>query len=205
MVLRESFLELPYNNRVTIFNAGCKVFANYSYKKASMSKAAVEAGISKSLLFYYFKNKKEYYLFIVNQVLNQQHKFITDTIINQKPYDLFSIIIDITKVKRVFYDKFNVYYKLLKRMFFESEAELQDDLKLIKKKQTLLYNELLNSIDVHKFKNKKEVSNCFKTLLYCGEGVLANHPIETDTDINAVIDEYTNIIYSLKLHYYCEE
>ena len=64
MSLNERFYQLPEDRRNSIINAGFRVFSQYSYKNSPMSGIAAEAGISKSLLFYYFKNKKELYLFL---------------------------------------------------------------------------------------------------------------------------------------------
>lgn len=62
--MNERFLSLPEEKRQRIINAGYRVFSQNSYKKSPVGEIAVEAGISKSLLFYYFRNKKELYLFL---------------------------------------------------------------------------------------------------------------------------------------------
>ena len=62
--MNERFYQLPEDRRNSIINAGFRVFSQYSYKNSPMSEIAAEAGISKSLLFYYFRNKKELYLFL---------------------------------------------------------------------------------------------------------------------------------------------
>ena len=53
------------------------VFRN-EYKRASMSAIADAAGISKSLLFYYFKNKKELYLYLVCHAENLTRSAVQD-------------------------------------------------------------------------------------------------------------------------------
>ena len=58
------FYSLPKEKQETILNAGFHVFSQNSYKKSPMSEIADAAGISKSLLFHYFRNKKELYLFL---------------------------------------------------------------------------------------------------------------------------------------------
>lgn len=58
------FLELPEEKRTAIINAGFEVFAKNEYKRASTDLIAEKSGISKGLLFYYFHNKKEFYLFL---------------------------------------------------------------------------------------------------------------------------------------------
>ena len=46
------FFTLPEEKQKRIINAAYVVFANSSYKKASMSRIAAAGGISKSLLFH---------------------------------------------------------------------------------------------------------------------------------------------------------
>ena len=62
--MNEKFFSLPEEKQKAILNAGYRVFSRNSYKKSPMSEIASAAGISKSLLFYYFHNKKELYLFL---------------------------------------------------------------------------------------------------------------------------------------------
>lgn len=62
--MNERFFSLPAEKRQAILNAGYRVFSQNSYKNSPMSEIAGAAGISKSLLFHYFRNKKELYLFL---------------------------------------------------------------------------------------------------------------------------------------------
>lgn len=62
--MNQKFYSLPTEKQDAIINAGFRVFSRNSYRRSPMSEIAGEAGISKSLLFHYFHNKKEYYLFL---------------------------------------------------------------------------------------------------------------------------------------------
>lgn len=62
--MNEKFYSLPPEKQQRILNAGFRVFSQNSYRKSPMSEIALEAGISKSLLFHYFHNKQELYLFL---------------------------------------------------------------------------------------------------------------------------------------------
>ncbi len=62
--MNEKFFSLPAQKQQAILNAGYRVFSQNSYKHSPMSEIAGAAGISKSLLFHYFRNKKELYLFL---------------------------------------------------------------------------------------------------------------------------------------------
>ncbi len=60
--MNEKFFALPKEKQQAIINAGYRVFSQTSYKNSPMSEIARAAGISKSLLFHYFHNKKELFL-----------------------------------------------------------------------------------------------------------------------------------------------
>ena len=62
--MNERFYQLPEEKQNTIINAGYRVFSRNSYKKSPMSEIAYAAKISKSLLFHYFQNKRDFYLFL---------------------------------------------------------------------------------------------------------------------------------------------
>ena len=66
--MNDKFYALPEEKRNRIINAGFRVFSQNSYRKSPMNEIAAEAGISKSLLFFYFKNKKEFFLFLWDSV-----------------------------------------------------------------------------------------------------------------------------------------
>ena len=64
--VNERFFSLPTEKQQAILNAGYRVFSRNSYKNSPMSEIAESAGISKPLLFHYFRNKKELYMFLWN-------------------------------------------------------------------------------------------------------------------------------------------
>ena len=62
--MNPKFFSLPEDKQQAMLNAGFHVFSQNTYKKSPMSEIAEAAGISKALLFHYFHNKKELYLFL---------------------------------------------------------------------------------------------------------------------------------------------
>lgn len=102
--MNEKFFSLPKEKQQRIINAGYHVFAYNSYKKSPVSEIADAAGISKSLLFYYFHNKKELYLYLwdcaaelTTQVLHEYNCY--------EPTDFFEMI------RRGMYAKFHLMRK----------------------------------------------------------------------------------------------
>ena len=75
--MNEKFFALPQEKQQAIINAGYRVFSQNSYKNSPMSEIADEAGISKSLLFHYFRNKKELYLFLWDKCAETTVEYLT--------------------------------------------------------------------------------------------------------------------------------
>ena len=75
--MNERFFSLPVEKQQAIINAGYKVFSQNSYKNSPMSEIADAAGISKSLLFHYFHNKKELYMFLWDKCAQTTIEYLT--------------------------------------------------------------------------------------------------------------------------------
>lgn len=75
--MNEKFFSLPAAKQQAIIQAGYRVFSQNSYRNSPMSEIAADAGISKSLLFHYFRNKKELYLFLWDQCAKTTIAFLT--------------------------------------------------------------------------------------------------------------------------------
>ncbi|MGM9522399.1 MAG: TetR/AcrR family transcriptional regulator [Oscillospiraceae bacterium] len=75
--MNERFFSLPAEKQQAIINAGYRVFSQNSYKNSPMSEIADAAGISKSLLFHYFHNKKELYMFLWNKCAEVTIEYLT--------------------------------------------------------------------------------------------------------------------------------
>ncbi len=76
--MNEKYYSLPIEKQQRILDAAYQVFSKSSYKGASMSEIASNAGISKALLFHYFTNKKELYLYLWNHALELTRKAVSD-------------------------------------------------------------------------------------------------------------------------------
>ena len=87
--MNERFFDLPQDKRRRMLNAGYRVFAQNSYKKSPMSEIADAAGISKSLLFHYFGNKRGLYLFLWDQCVQLTQQML-EAYGCYEPLDFFS-------------------------------------------------------------------------------------------------------------------
>ncbi|MBR2036500.1 MAG: TetR/AcrR family transcriptional regulator [Lachnospiraceae bacterium] len=76
--MNQRFFSLPVEKQQAIINAGYRVFSQNSYKNSPMSEIADAAGISKALLFHYFHNKKELYLFLWDKCAETTIAYMTE-------------------------------------------------------------------------------------------------------------------------------
>ena len=89
--MNEKFYSLPTEKQQRIINAGFCIFSQNSYKKSPMQEIADAAGISKSLLFHYFRNKKDLYLFLWNTAADLTIEYLTRYHCYE-PTDLFEMM-----------------------------------------------------------------------------------------------------------------
>lgn len=76
--MNQKFFSLPPEKRRAIIGAGYRVFSQNTYKSSPMSQIAAAAGISKSLLFHYFRNKKELYLYLWDEAARLTIRTLTE-------------------------------------------------------------------------------------------------------------------------------
>ena len=125
--MNERFYALPEDKRNSIISAGFRVFSQYSYKNSPMSEIAAEAGISKSLLFYYFKNKKELYLFLCRY----SAELTEQEMIRQKCYekeDFFDIFLSGLKVKVQLMRKYPDLSLFQLKAYYEKDKSLRPEI-----------------------------------------------------------------------------
>lgn len=85
--MNRSFFALEADKQNEILNAGFAEFSQKGYEKANMADLAAKAGVSKSLLFYYFKNKRELFLYLWNEAARENYEAIQAS----KAYELDSL------------------------------------------------------------------------------------------------------------------
>lgn len=203
--MNQTYFQLPLDKQKKLLNSGYKLFAAYPYKKASMIAIANEADISKSLLFYYFKNKKEYYLFLFDTAIGFLDKKRKKSI-NKKMNDFFELInITVERRMKIICD-YPYLYKFITRAYYETFEEIKIELDI--RKRLMLQTgeeEILSIIDYDKFKNPKDVKILIDIVFSVSEGCMRG--IE-DLDIMKIQDkvcEFKDMMNSLKKYYYKEE
>ena len=119
--MNEKFYSLPEAKQQAIINAGFRVFSQNSYKKAPMREIADYAGISKSLLFHYFYNKKELYLFLWDYAARLTISYLTKYKCYE-PDDLFEMMERGMKAKFKLMEKYPSLASFAIKAFYEKDS-----------------------------------------------------------------------------------
>jgi AcrR family transcriptional regulator len=170
-----------------------------------MNAIASEADISKSLLFYYFKDKKEYYLFLFDTVIDFLDKQKKESI-NNKTNDFFQLInITVERRMKMIHD-YPYLYKFIISAYYETFEDIK--LELDKKKRIMLQTreeEILNIIDYDKFKNPKDVKILLDIVRSLAEGCMRGLEDLNIPKMQEKVIEFKDMMNSLEKYYYKEE
>lgn len=140
-----NFLELPKEKQLKIINAGFEYFGKFGYKGANTEDIANKAEISKGLLFYYFKNKECFYLYLCKFSQDLMMKSLQTTAF-QEITDFFELINFVTEAKL----KIIAAYPFITD--FSINVISDKSSKLGNKGEGYINNAIYNSFDIY-FKN----------------------------------------------------
>ena len=121
--MNEKFYQLAPEKQRRIINAGFEVFAQNIYRKSPVGEIAAAAGISKSLLFHYFRNKKELYLFLWEYAADQTVRYLEEERCYE-PTDLFEMMERGMRAKFRLMEEYPHMARFAVNAFYEKDADL---------------------------------------------------------------------------------
>lgn len=183
--MNEKFFELPEEKRKNIINAGMKVFGKNEYKRAVTDEIAFQAGISKGLLFYYFKNKKSLYLYLFEYCVDIMNQMVLDE--GFKEIDDFFDLMEYGAQKKVsMLREYPYIMDFVMRAFYSQQSEVSASIAL--KLQEVMeesFSVYFRNVDFSKFRDGVDAQYVFKMLTWMSEGYLfekqnAGYPLQVD-------------------------
>ena len=194
IIMNDKFYSRPKEKQDRIINAGFRVFSRNSYKKSPVQEIAQEAGISKSLLFFYFRNKKELYLFLWKNV-EEPVTGVLDESDTANATDLFDLMYQslITKVKLLhdYPDIMNFSVKA----YYENDPDIIDEIrKVVDPYTSLSTNRRIPHLDSKDFKDGLDLQKMYREIYFASEGFLWQMSRKGDIDVEKVIKEYKQMV-----------
>lgn len=164
------FLNLDKEKQDRIINAAMKEFAQKGYDNASTNEIVKEAGISKGLLFHYFKNKKQLYLFLYEHMIDILMEKIMEKI-NWDEKDIFIRYRQIALLKIQIYRIYPEMFNFVKSIYKDSSPAVKPDID--RKAKELLessFTKLFSDIDISKFKKGIDTKRAINIINWTLEG-----------------------------------
>jgi len=202
--MNSSYYKLPPDKQKNLVNAGYKVFSLHSYKRGSMYYIADEAAISKSLLFYYFKNKKEYYLYLFDRAIAFLSDRKTESVhLQGLKIDLFELLNQTVEQRLGIMRDYPCLLRFVAKAYYEVEEEIKSDLDTKKRALTQLGKEdILRLIDYEQFKDPSDASVLVDVILFIAEGCMRGREDLNNAKIKEILPTFQSMMKSLKSHYY---
>lgn len=192
--MNERFFQLPAEKQEKIINAGYAVFANNSYKKSPMSEIADAAGISKSLLFYYFRNKRELYLFLWNKCAEITIEYMTNYGCYGKE-DLFEMMYSGLQAKMHIMRKYPDMARFVAKAFYEKDpAVCQDIQESYRKAIDFKANASLLKLDPDKFIPGLNLEMMYRDMYWAAEGYLWEMLRNGELDMDQVEKDFLKMV-----------
>lgn len=192
--MNDKFYALPKEKQERIINAGFRVFSRNSYRKSPVQQIADEAGISKSLLFFYFRNKKELYLFLWKKV----EEITMAALAASKCYEAKNIfdmmylgLVAKVNMMRDYPDITNFSVKA----YYEDDADVRDDIrKIVAPYTNLSTNRSLPKLDPKDFKDGLDLDLMYRDMYLASEGYLWQMSQTGKIDAEKVLSDYKEMI-----------
>lgn len=188
----EKLLNLESKRREEIINAALKEFAAKGFDDASTNVIAKEAGISKSLMFHYVNNKKDFFLFLYDYCLEIIKKEYFD-LIDLDEKDIFERLSNTYMLKVKVLKKYPWIFDFTKVVVFTDSEDVKKELD--ERRKNLDEYSLMNfygDIDISKFRDNLDVEKS-KQLIYWAIGGYANKILEEIRNDENYVANYEKI------------
>ena len=203
--MNEKFFALPKEKQQAIINAGYKVFSKNSYKKSPVSEIADAAGISKSLLFHYFRNKLELYIFLWDKCAEITLEYLTEfNCYEQK--DLFESMYRGMQAKLRLMKEYPDMGSFVLKAFYEKEPEVCSAVQESYKRYfNLKANRTLINLDPEQFIPGLDIKMMYKDMYWACEGYLWETTQREEFDVEKLEKDFIQIIEFWKSIYLRKE
>ncbi|ETI67645.1 TetR/AcrR family transcriptional regulator [Neobacillus vireti] len=163
------FLNLDKEKQDRIINAAIKEFALKGYDTASTNEIVKEAGISKGLLFHYFQNKRQLYLFLFDYC----YELLAEEFykkINFSEVDFFKRIRHAVLIKMDLLSQYPDIFKFIEEAYFEESTVIKIELgNRIKELTDINFGKVYEGIDLSKFRDDVDVKKILKIITWTFE------------------------------------
>lgn len=198
--MNDRFNLLPMEKQQRIINAAYQVFAENNYKKAPMSEIASAGGISKALLFHYFESKKELYLYLWNNSIEETRKVMKEYHVTETPH-FFEMIKRSLFAKCSLMKTYPYLYLFSLKAYYEQEPDIKDTIQSCFQEVSDHSEDVIWSIvDLSEFRQDIDVKLMYQEIQWISDGYIRQmlsrgewNPAQTEADFERMIEQWKEI------------
>ena len=192
--MNDKFYALPKEKQDRIINAGFKVFSMNSYRKSPMNEIAAEAGISKSLLFFYFRNKQEFYLFLMKQAEELTTRYVLASGSSNEP-DIFEMMYKSLQAKVEMLKEYPDMSSFALKAYYEDDEEVRDEIRKIVEPYTKLStNKNMPKLNPDDYKEGLDLKLMYQNMYLASEGYLFQMQNKGRIDPDKLLKDFRKLI-----------
>lgn len=203
--MNDKFFMLDKQKQDRMINAALKIFALRGYKLANTNDISAAASISKGLLFHYFGNKKQLYLYLYRHSV----AFVKEQMRAQMDLsetDFFLLMMNAQQIKTNIMNNYPYIFSFLLKAYYEQDAAVVDDIASYNV-QTLDDNSalILQKADRSKFRDDVTLEQALKLVVWCAEGFMKTKLHQEHFDVEEMNREFLQCLQLLKRSFYKDE
>lgn len=203
--MSERFKKIPVSEQESILQAAMEEFAKNGYRRASTNAIVKAASIPKGTLFYYFGNKKNLFLFLLDGAVADYVVFVNAEK-SDPPNELFERMLHREQVKLRFAAAYPLIFRFFSKVFLDIPEEILEELgSRFREYSTASADDLTVGLDLSHFREGVDVQDAIKMIHVLLEGIFARFaprlkaaaPDEFDAliqEISAECQRYFNMI-----------
>ena len=159
-----------------------------------MLEIANEADISKSLLFFYFRNKKELYLFLMKRAEEITLQYIIEAGAYNES-DIFEMMYKGLLAKAEVMRKYPNMSNFAIKAYYEDDEEVKDELQQIIAPYTKLNtNKTIPDLNPEVYKEGRDLELMYQDMYLASEGYVYRMQHEGNADVDKMLKDYRRII-----------
>ena len=198
--MNEKFFALPHERQQSILDAAYQVFSQSSYKGASMSEIATCGGISKALLFHYFTNKKELYMYLWNHALEVTKQAVSEYKVMETD-DFFEMLHRSLLAKCSLMEKYPYISAFSLNAYYEQYPEIKSAIEdSFSQESQISENLVLSKINTAKLRKDIDKKAMYEEIFYAMDGYMLKKyrsgrvdPEEIEKEISVLINLWRTI------------
>ncbi len=202
----EKFENLPEGRQEAILGAAVEAFGQNDYKDASTEAIAHRAGISKGLLFFYFKNKKQLYLYLMDYLAEK----VSSLVVDEEFYaidDFFELLLYTSTKKRSVLEKFPYLLEYSIRAFYPEHKDVKDTMNDWTQRQIdRMFKRYFKNIDFSRFRDDVDPHYVINLLIWTADGYMhQQRALRQRISMDAMMEEMYRWCDMLRRYAYKEE